>query len=62
MLTENGGPRSRSGGLSVSLASPDGRVVGGGVAGLLMAASPVQVFSMLMETFCYKNVLLICKS
>jgi hypothetical protein len=29
--------------MSVSLASPDGRVVGGGVAGLLVAASPVQV-------------------
>jgi len=43
MLTENGGARSRTGGLSVSLASPDGRVVGGGVAGMLMAASPVQV-------------------
>ncbi|CAD5182114.1 unnamed protein product [Musa acuminata subsp. malaccensis] len=43
MPTENGGTRSRSGGLSVSLASPDGRVVGGGVAGLLVAASPVQV-------------------
>jgi hypothetical protein len=41
--TENGGTRSRSGGISVSLASPDGRVVGGGVAGLLVAASPVQV-------------------
>ncbi|OAY73464.1 AT-hook motif nuclear-localized protein 1 [Ananas comosus] len=43
MPTENGGTRSRSGGISVSLASPDGRVVGGGVAGLLVAASPVQV-------------------
>ncbi|RRT68913.1 hypothetical protein B296_00021818 [Ensete ventricosum] len=43
MPTENGGTGSRSGGLSVSLASPDGRVVGGGVAGLLVAASPVQV-------------------
>ncbi|CAL9757260.1 unnamed protein product [Musa acuminata subsp. burmannicoides] len=43
MPTENGGTRSRSGGLSVSLASPDGRVVGGGVAGSLVAASPVQV-------------------
>ncbi|CAA7410859.1 unnamed protein product [Spirodela intermedia] len=43
MPTESGGPRSRSGGMSVSLASPDGRVVGGGVAGLLVAASPVQV-------------------
>eukprot|EP00249_Psilotum_nudum_P021451 c28110_g1_i1 orf=488-1669(+) len=43
LLTETGGTRSRTGGLSVSLAGPDGRVVGGGVAGLLMAASPVQV-------------------
>ncbi|CAA6666850.1 unnamed protein product [Spirodela intermedia] len=43
MPTESGGSRSRSGGMSVSLASPDGRVVGGGVAGLLVAASPVQV-------------------
>lgn len=43
LLTENGGTRSRTGGLSVSLAGPDGRVIGGGVAGLLMAASPVQV-------------------
>lgn len=43
MPTENSGTRSRSGGMSVSLASPDGRVVGGGVAGLLVAASPVQV-------------------
>jgi hypothetical protein len=43
LLTENGGTRSRTGGLSVSLAGPDGRVLGGGVAGLLMAASPVQV-------------------
>lgn len=43
MPTENGGTRSRSGGMSVSLASPDGRVVGGGVAGLLVAASPVQI-------------------
>jgi len=43
MPNESGGTRSRSGGMSVSLASPDGRVVGGGVAGLLVAASPVQV-------------------
>jgi hypothetical protein len=27
----------------VSLAGPDGRLLGGGVAGLLIAASPVQV-------------------
>ncbi|XP_020705981.1 AT-hook motif nuclear-localized protein 1 [Dendrobium catenatum] len=43
MPNENGGTKSRSGGMSVSLASPDGRVLGGGVAGLLVAASPVQV-------------------
>lgn len=43
MLTESQGTRSRSGGMSVSLASPDGRVVGGAVAGLLVAAGPVQV-------------------
>ncbi|GMJ10947.1 AT-hook motif nuclear-localized protein 1 [Hibiscus trionum] len=43
MPNESGTTRSRSGGMSVSLASPDGRVVGGGVAGLLVAAGPVQV-------------------
>ncbi|PWZ40438.1 AT-hook motif nuclear-localized protein 10 [Zea mays] len=43
LLSENGGQRSRTGGLSVSLAGPDGRVLGGCVAGLLTAASPVQV-------------------
>ncbi|KAL6503068.1 hypothetical protein OROHE_023697 [Orobanche hederae] len=42
-ISDNDGMRSRSGGLSVSLASPDGRVIGGGVAGLLMAASPIQI-------------------
>ena len=54
MPTENSGARSRSGGMSVSLASPDGRVVGGGVAGLLVAASPVQV--LLLITF-HKNLM-----
>ncbi|WCJ20634.1 AT-hook motif nuclear-localized protein 8 [Euphorbia peplus] len=43
LLSDNNGGRSRTGGLSVSLAGSDGRVVGGGVAGMLMAASPVQV-------------------
>uniref|UniRef100_A0A7N0V3W5 AT-hook motif nuclear-localized protein n=1 Tax=Kalanchoe fedtschenkoi TaxID=63787 RepID=A0A7N0V3W5_KALFE len=43
MPSDNGATRSRSGGMSVSLASPDGRVIGGGVAGLLVAASPVQI-------------------
>ncbi|CAO2169634.1 unnamed protein product [Urochloa humidicola] len=40
---ESGGQRSRTGGLSVSLAGPDGRLLGGGVAGLLIAASPIQI-------------------
>ncbi|XP_027115160.1 AT-hook motif nuclear-localized protein 9-like [Coffea eugenioides] len=43
LLSANSGSHSRTGGLSVSLASPDGRVVGGGVGGVLIAASPVQV-------------------
>ena len=43
MPIETQGTRSRSGGMSVTLASPDGRVVGGGVAGLVVAASPMQV-------------------
>lgn len=42
-LSESNGGRSRSGGLSVSLAGSDGRVLGGGVAGMLVAATPVQV-------------------
>ncbi|KAM6568649.1 hypothetical protein CsatB_016634 [Cannabis sativa] len=37
------GARNRNGGLSVSLAGPDGRVIGGGLAGLLTAASPIQI-------------------
>lgn len=43
LLSGNGGQQSRTGGLSVALSDPDGRVLGGGVAGLLTAASPVQV-------------------
>lgn len=43
LMSDNNGSRSRTGGLSVSLAGSDGRVLGGGVAGMLMAASPVQV-------------------
>ncbi|PQQ11954.1 AT-hook motif nuclear-localized protein 13-like [Prunus yedoensis var. nudiflora] len=43
LFSENNGNRSRSGGLSVSLAGSDGQVLGGGVAGMLVAASPVQV-------------------
>ena len=43
MPSESGGTKSRSGGMSVSLAGPDGRVLAGGLAGLLVAAGPVQV-------------------
>ncbi|KAK3413655.1 AT-hook motif nuclear-localized protein 10 isoform X2 [Eucalyptus grandis] len=43
LLSESNGHRSRTGGLSVALAGPDGRVLGGGVAGLLIAAKSVQV-------------------
>ncbi|KAH9319872.1 hypothetical protein KI387_021641 [Taxus chinensis] len=43
LLIDDNGTRSRTGGLSVSLAGPDGRVFGGGVSGMLMAATPVQV-------------------
>lgn len=43
LLSESGAERSRTGGLSVLLAGPDGHVLGGGVAGVLTAASAVQV-------------------
>lgn len=43
MATDDGVTKSRSGGMSICLAGPDGRVFGGGLAGLLVAAVPVQV-------------------
>lgn len=43
LLTANSASLSRAGGLSVTLASPDGRVIGGGVGGVLRAATPIQV-------------------
>lgn len=58
-VSDTGGVRSRTGGLSVSLAGPDGRVVGGGIAGLLTAASPIQVstflfpFELMKSYLCY---------
>ncbi|KAL4323189.1 hypothetical protein GQ457_11G008020 [Hibiscus cannabinus] len=42
-FSDNGGAMNRTGGLSVSLAGPDGRVIGGGLAGTLLAASPIQI-------------------
>lgn len=53
-----GGSWQRTGGLSVSLAGSDGRVIGGGVAGLLMAASPIQVRfqTLLLLLYKYLNI------
>ncbi|WJX53938.1 hypothetical protein P8452_39878 [Trifolium repens] len=42
LVAEDGGPSSRTGGVSVSLSSRDGHVIGGGVAALI-AGSPIQV-------------------
>ncbi|KAK6147115.1 hypothetical protein DH2020_018027 [Rehmannia glutinosa] len=42
-ICDSGGIKSRTGGLSVTLASPDGRVIGGCLAGSLMAANPIQI-------------------
>ncbi|XP_074281894.1 AT-hook motif nuclear-localized protein 6-like [Silene latifolia] len=41
--TDNGIVKSRTGGMSILLAAPDGGVLGGGLAGILTAGSPVQV-------------------
>ena len=57
LVAEDGGPRNRTGGVSVSLCSPDGHVVGGGVA-MLMAASPVQVFSFTLYLRDYSRVMI----
>ncbi|KAJ0243083.1 AT-hook motif nuclear-localized protein 4 [Hirschfeldia incana] len=43
ITSETGGIRSRAGGMSVSLAAPDGSVFGGGLSGVFTAAGPVQV-------------------
>ena len=58
MPTESGGTKSRSGGMSVSLAGPDGRVLGGGLAGLLVAAGPVQVEYFFLGNHCI--ILFLC--
>ncbi|XP_074374776.1 AT-hook motif nuclear-localized protein 11-like [Apium graveolens] len=44
-VAETGRGRCRTGGFSASLACPDGRVIGGGVVGPLVAASGVQKMS-----------------
>lgn len=53
-----GASSSRVGSLSITLAQPDGHVVGGLLAGLLIAASPVQVKLFPILTF-QKPVILV---
>lgn len=43
LVAETGGPRTRTGGISISVCSPDGHVIGGAIGGRLIAATPVQV-------------------
>ncbi|CAO2839412.1 unnamed protein product [Amaranthus hypochondriacus] len=42
-INEANGVTTKTGGLSISLVGPDGRVVGGSVAGWITAANPIQV-------------------
>jgi len=62
--SENNGDRSRTCTLNVTLAGSDGRVLGGGVAGTLTAASTVQVllsnsieFMSIVDFDCVYNIL-----
>lgn len=57
-VSENGGFK-RTGRLSISLAGPDGRVIGGGIAGTLIAANPIQVRLSLCLTV--RDLILTCK-
>ncbi|AQK76327.1 AT-hook motif nuclear-localized protein 9 [Zea mays] len=43
LVVEDGGTRTRSGGLCIALCGPDHRVIGGSVGGVLTAAGTVQV-------------------
>ncbi|XP_047328707.1 AT-hook motif nuclear-localized protein 1-like [Impatiens glandulifera] len=43
MPMDDGVTKSRSGGMSISLSASDGRILGGGLSGCLVAAGPVQV-------------------
>ncbi|GFP99291.1 putative DNA-binding protein escarola [Phtheirospermum japonicum] len=44
LVAESGGPHNRTGGISISVCSPDGHIIGGAIGGRLIAASPVQVY------------------
>ncbi|KAH6779869.1 hypothetical protein C2S52_011106 [Perilla frutescens var. hirtella] len=48
------GPHGPTGGLNVTFAGPDGRLIGGPVEGLLIAGSPVQVIAGSMVSFTSK--------
>lgn len=57
LASDSGGTSTRkAGGLSVSLADADGKVVGGGVVGMLIAASPVQVLFSMVENLLLINM------
>ncbi|KAK6137609.1 hypothetical protein DH2020_028635 [Rehmannia glutinosa] len=43
LVAENGGPLNRTGGISISVCSPDGHIIGGAIGGKLIAANSVQV-------------------
>ena len=45
-MVEEGGTRTRSGGLCIALCGPDHRVIGGSVSGVLTAAGTVQVLNL----------------
>ena len=51
LVLDDGGTRTRSGGLCIALCGPDHRVIGGSVGGVLTAAGTVQVISVF---FCVK--------
>lgn len=53
LVAETGGSRNRTGGVNVSLSSPDGHVIGGAVGGRLVASKPVQV---VVCSFVYGNI------
>lgn len=52
LVSENGDPSNRTGGLSISVCAPDGNVIGGAVGGSLIASSLVQVFLHLFVLGC----------
>ncbi|GAB4834403.1 hypothetical protein Ancab_032657 [Ancistrocladus abbreviatus] len=52
LVAETGGAHNRTGGVNVSLSSPDGHVIGGAVGGRLIASRPVQV---VVCSFVYGN-------